>query len=61
MSVVSMISQASDETASISSMSTAMETDVQPTNQMEEVLVISLGNDLECPGMMSEQKVRILT
>jgi len=59
MSVVSMISQASDETASISSMSTAMETDVQPTNQMEEVLVISLGNDLECPGMMSEQKVRI--
>ncbi|XP_060557481.1 GTPase-activating protein and VPS9 domain-containing protein 1-like [Ruditapes philippinarum] len=55
-SVMSQISHVSDETASISSMSIDTP-EAQPTNQMEDVLVLSLGHDLECPGMMSEQKV----
>lgn len=58
-SVMSQISHVSDETASISSMS--LDTaEVQPTNQLEDVLVVSLGCELECPGMMSEQKVSLL-
>ena len=58
-SVKSQISHVSDDTASVSSMS--LDTpEPQPTNQMEDVLVLSLGHDLECPGMMSEQKVRLL-
>ena len=55
MSVASIMSQTSDETTSVSSVT--MEAETQPTNQVEDVLVISLGNDIECPGMMSEQKV----
>lgn len=54
-SVMSQISHVSDDTCSVSSMS--LESEAQPTNQMEDVLVVTLGNDLDCPGMMSEQKV----
>lgn len=58
-SVMSQVSQISDDTSSVTSSS--LEPDgPQPTNQMEDVLVISLGNDMECPGMMSEQKVGVI-
>ncbi|KAL4218738.1 GTPase-activating protein and VPS9 domain-containing protein 1 [Mactra antiquata] len=56
-SIISQVSQLSDDTASVTSMSIEPDVGIQPTNQNEDVLVISLGNDIECPGMMSEQKV----
>ena len=57
-SIVSMMSNMSvmsDDTASVSSLS--VEAESQSTNQIEDVLVISLGDESECPGMMTEQKV----
>ncbi|KAH3792858.1 hypothetical protein DPMN_146357 [Dreissena polymorpha] len=55
MSTVSMMTTMSDETASVNSLT--LDPEAQPSGP-EEVLVIPLGNDPECPGMMSEQKVR---
>ena len=53
--MMSNMSALSDDTASVSSLS--LETESQSANQVEDVLVISLGDDSECPGMMTEQKV----
>ena len=54
-SMMSNMSAMSDDTASVSSLS--MEIESQSVNQVEDVLVISLGDDSECPGMLTEQKV----
>ena len=56
MSMMSNMSALSDDTASVSSLSAELEP--QPSSQMEDVLVISLGDDSECPGMLPEQKVK---
>jgi len=57
-SQVSQLSGNSDDTVSISSMSLdTSDMALQPSNTVEEVLVISLNTDQECPGMMSEHKV----
>ena len=53
--MMSNMSAMSDDTASVSSLS--MEIESQSVNQIEDVLVISLGDDSECPGMLTEQKV----
>ncbi|XP_052789211.1 GTPase-activating protein and VPS9 domain-containing protein 1-like [Mya arenaria] len=49
--------QMPDDAVSVSSVT--IETEALPSNAVEEVLVISLGNDQDCPGMMSEQKVMV--
>ena len=53
--MMSNMSVMSDDTASVSSLS--VEAEPHSTNQMEDVLVISLGDESECPGMLTEQKV----
>lgn len=55
--MMSNMSVMSDDTGSLSSLSA--ETEAHSSNQVEDVLVISLGDDTECPGMLPEQKVMI--